>query len=110
MQRARQQPGWITEPDELSRLLTAAGFDNVSVSVDSNSFRYKSVDEYWQQARGTGMRRMLDRLDVADAERIRAALTRRVFSDQRNEFHSTSTALIAAASPATNQSGDELRC
>jgi ubiquinone/menaquinone biosynthesis C-methylase UbiE len=97
MQLARQS-GWITEPHELLKLLTATGFTNVSVREESHSFRYESVDEYWRQARGTGMRRMLDRFSAADVERIRAALTRRVSPDQRNHFRSTSAALIATAS------------
>ena len=29
-----KQPGWITEPDDLSKLLKAAGFTDVSVKVD----------------------------------------------------------------------------
>ena len=89
-----KQPGWITEPDDLSKLLKAAGFTDVSVKVDSHSFRYADVEEYWRQARGTGMRRTLDELNAADAERLRSALTRRV-SPERLEFYSTSAALIA---------------
>ena len=89
-----KQPGWITEPDDLSKLLKAAGFTDVSVKVDSHSFRYADVEEYWRQARGTGMRRTLDELNAADAERLRSTLTRRV-SPERLEFYSTSAALIA---------------
>jgi SAM-dependent methyltransferase len=96
MQRARQ-PGWITEPDDLSKLLMAAGFTAVSVRLDTHSFRYADVDEYWRQARGTGMRRMIDGLTAADAERLRGALTRRVAPDSQREFYSTSTAVIAVA-------------
>ncbi len=40
------------------------------------------------------MRRTLDELNAADAERLHSALTRRV-SPQRPEFYSTSAALIA---------------
>jgi ubiquinone/menaquinone biosynthesis C-methylase UbiE len=97
MQRTRP-PGWITEPDALSKLLAAAGFTGVSVEADSHSFRYADVDEYWRQARGTGMRAVLDELSVSDAARLRDALTRRVDPDGPGEFHSTSTALIAVAS------------
>jgi SAM-dependent methyltransferase len=89
-----KQPGWITEPDDLSKLLKAAGFTDVSVKVDSHSFRYADVEEYWRQARGTGMRRTLDELNAADAERLRSTLTRRV-NPERLEFYSTSAALIA---------------
>ena len=94
IQRAKQ-PGWVTEPEELSKLLAAAGFTDLSVTEDSHSFRYADVDEYWRQARGTGMRRMLDELNADAAQRVRAALTRRVSSDGQQEFYSTSTALIA---------------
>jgi ubiquinone/menaquinone biosynthesis C-methylase UbiE len=97
MQRPRQ-PGWITESDDLSNLLTTAGFTDVSVKTDSHCFRYINADEYWRQARGTGMRRMLDGLSAADAERLSRALTMRVNPDKQKEFHSTSTALIATAS------------
>ena len=97
IQRARQ-PGWITEPDDLSKLLMTAGFTAVSVRADNHSFRYADVDEYWRQARGTGMRRMIDGLTAADAERLRGALTRRATADGQREFYSTSTALIAVAS------------
>jgi hypothetical protein len=97
IQRATQ-PGWITEPDDLSKLLMTAGFTAVSVRADNHSFRYADVDEYWRQARGTGMRRMIDGLTAADAERLRGALTRRATADGQREFYSTSTALIAVAS------------
>jgi ubiquinone/menaquinone biosynthesis C-methylase UbiE len=69
MQRARP-PGWITEPDDLSKLLTTAGFTDVSVKVDSHSFRYADVEEYWRQARGTGMRRTLDELNCISRNSI----------------------------------------
>jgi SAM-dependent methyltransferase len=91
-------PGWITEPDVLSGLLAAAGFSNVSVKVDPHSFRYADIDEYWRQARGTGMRLTLDALSAADAERLRGAMTGRVTPAASGEFHSTSTALVAVAS------------
>jgi ubiquinone/menaquinone biosynthesis C-methylase UbiE len=97
MRRAKS-PGWITEPDDLAQLLAAAAFTQVSVTVDSHSFRYADVGEYWQGARGTGMRSTLDALDAADAERLRDALARRVNPKGPTAFHSTSTALIAVAS------------
>jgi ubiquinone/menaquinone biosynthesis C-methylase UbiE len=94
MQRARQ-PGWIAEPDDLSKLLMTAGFTNVSIKVDAHSFRYADVEEYWQQARSTGMRRTLDELSTTDAERLRDALTKRVCPEGPAAFHSASAALIA---------------
>jgi ubiquinone/menaquinone biosynthesis C-methylase UbiE len=88
-------PGWITEPDDLSKLLTAAGFASASVKSNSHSFRYNDADEYWRQAGGTGMRHVLDQLGAADEERLRAALARRVSRGKDKAFHSQSTALIA---------------
>ena len=94
MQRTKQ-PGWITEPDELSKLLTMAGFTDVSVTADAYAFRYTDVEEYWRQARGTGMRRTLDELSPSDAQQLRDAVMTRVSSEAQKEFYSTSTALIA---------------
>jgi len=91
-------PGWITEPDVLSKLLAAAGFTEISVKGDSHSFRYSDIDEYWRQARGTGMRSALDTLTASDAAGLRDALRRRVNPDGPGQFCSTSTALIATAS------------
>jgi hypothetical protein len=66
--------------------------------MDSHAFHYAGVDEYWQQARGTGMRRVLDALDALQAERVRATLADRVLGGQRTEgFYSSSTALVAVA-------------
>lgn len=96
MQRATQ-PGWITEPADLSKLLATAGFSDVSVTVDTHSFRYTDAEEYWRQARGTGMRRMLDRLNPTDAARLHDAFAKRVNPDSQKEFYSASTALIAVA-------------
>jgi ubiquinone/menaquinone biosynthesis C-methylase UbiE len=90
-----KQPGWITEPEELSRLLTTAGFANVSVEEDSHMFRYDSVEQYWRQARGTGMRRTLDELHEADAQRLRDAVTKRVSPDAQKDFCLVSVALLA---------------
>jgi len=89
-----QAPGWIAEPEKLSCLLRTAGFSDVSVRVDSHSFRYVDVEEYWQQARGTGLRRTLDNLNSGDAERLLTALRRRVCSGGMKGFSSVSTALI----------------
>ena len=59
----RRAPGWITESESLTQLLVAASFADVQVDVDTFSFLYENAEEYWQQARGTGMRRILDDLD-----------------------------------------------
>ena len=96
--REPRPPGWITEPKALSKLLAAAGFSGISVDAESSTFRYAGIDEYWQQARGTGMREALDVLSASDAARLRDALTRRVNLDGSGQFCASPTALIATAS------------
>jgi ubiquinone/menaquinone biosynthesis C-methylase UbiE len=91
-------PGWINTSEQLDALLTEAGFTAVTVIADTHSFRYADAEEYWQQARGTGMRRVLDALDSAQCERVRAALADRMRPYQGPEgFHLPSTALLAVA-------------
>ena len=97
--RPTRQPGWITEPDDLSRLLARAGFTEVHVETDEQSFRYADVDEYWHQARSTGMRRFLDALDSTQTDRVRAALTERMQRQRRADgFWLAASALLAVAS------------
>lgn len=91
-------PGWISDPDVLSRLLTAAGFAEVRVAPDTHWFRYSGADEYWQQALGTGMRRVLDGLDASQTERVRRGLAERLDRNRRPDgIYSDATALIAVA-------------
>jgi len=93
-----RRPGWITEPGELSQLLTHAGFTAVRVQADSHTFRYTDVDEYWRQARGTGFRSVLDSLDAVQAERVRGALAERVRPHQRPDgIYLPAVALLAVA-------------
>jgi ubiquinone/menaquinone biosynthesis C-methylase UbiE len=93
-----RSPGWIKEPDQLARLLTATGFSNVHVNMDTHSFRYVNIDDYWGQARGTGLRRTLDSLDSAQTERVRSALVERMRQHQRPDgFYVAATALLAVA-------------
>jgi ubiquinone/menaquinone biosynthesis C-methylase UbiE len=93
-----EPPGWITEPDDLSRVLTRAGFPNVRVEKDAHAFRYADLDEYWRQARGTGFRRILDSLDEKTTQRMAAALAERVRPHQKADgLYLTSTALMAVA-------------
>lgn len=89
-----QAPGWIAEPEKLSNLLRTAGFSDVLVRIDPHSFKCLDVEEYWQQARGTGLRRTLDNLNTGDTERLLTALRRRVCSGEMKGFSSVSTALI----------------
>jgi ubiquinone/menaquinone biosynthesis C-methylase UbiE len=96
----RRAPGWITESEDLTQLLAAADFTGVQVNGDTFSFRYENADEYWQQARGTGMRRMLDDLDPVQTEHVRSALAERIRPHQRADgFHLAATALLAVAIP-----------
>jgi O-methyltransferase/aklanonic acid methyltransferase len=91
-------PGWVTEPEALSRLLIEAGFSDIRVTVDTKSFRYDSLDQYWQNARGTGLRRILDGLDSEQTRRMRAALADRVQPHQRPDgLYLDATALLAVA-------------
>ncbi|MBI3041656.1 MAG: methyltransferase domain-containing protein [Betaproteobacteria bacterium] len=96
--KAPEPPGWISEPDVLSQLLTRAGFTNVDVRADSQSFRYADVEEYWRQARSTGFRRALDALDAVQVERVRTALAERARQHQRADgIYFPATALLAVA-------------
>jgi ubiquinone/menaquinone biosynthesis C-methylase UbiE len=89
---------WFTDPDELASLLTNAGFTDVRVIADTHAFRYDSVDDYWQNARGTGLRRWLDALDAEQTERVRAALANRVRPHTRPDgLYLEATALLATA-------------
>ena len=92
------EPGWITDPDELVGLLKRAEFSDVKVKLDSNTFRYADLDEYWQTARGTGQRRRLDVLKPEETERVRAALADRVKRNHRVDgIYLEATALLARA-------------
>lgn len=94
-----RQPGRITEPDELARRLQSAGLSDVRVVEASETFRYADLEQYWQNARGTGQRHTLDALDAAQAERARAALAQRLRSRQRPDgIDVVATALLAVAS------------
>lgn len=91
-------PGWITEPEVLERLLTRNGFTGIRVNVDSHSFRYADLEEYWQQAMGTGLRRVMATLDEGTKRRVRDALAERLEPHRRPDgFYLEATALIAVA-------------
>jgi ubiquinone/menaquinone biosynthesis C-methylase UbiE len=89
---------WFTDSDELANLLTNAGFTKPRVIADTHAFRYDSLDHYWQNAHGTGLRRWLDALGAEQTERVRAALAERVASHQRPDgLYLEATALLAIA-------------
>lgn len=92
------EPGWVRDPDHLARLLAQAGFVDIHVAADSRAFRYDSLEEYWRNARGTGLRRRLDALDAEQTQRVRAALAERVRPFQRPDgIYLEATALLAVA-------------
>ncbi len=92
------EPGWISDPAQLAGVLTNAGFTGVRVIADSHDFHYESIDQYWQNALGTGVRRWLDALDAEQEERVRAVLAERVASHQRPDgLYLEATALLATA-------------
>jgi ubiquinone/menaquinone biosynthesis C-methylase UbiE len=92
-------PGWITEPDALSELLTRSGFSDVQVVADTHRFRHADLGAYWQSAMGTSVRRDIEALDAEQTERARAALTERLARYQQPDgYHVPATALIGTAS------------
>jgi len=93
-----QNPGWITEPNRLKALIHRNGFTNINVQMDSMDFRYSDAEEVWQTARGTGMRRVLDRLDATQKERALALFTERMKPHRRPDgYYLRATAILAVA-------------
>ncbi len=89
-------PGWITDPTHLAELLESARFRDVHVREHTATFRYTDVEQYWQNARGTGLRPRLDTLDVEQAARARTALAERLQGRQQsNGIMVDATALLA---------------
>jgi ubiquinone/menaquinone biosynthesis C-methylase UbiE len=69
--------GWISEPDDLTRILLGAGFTDVRVVPDPGTHHYADVEEFWQVACRAGPRR-LDSLDASQLERTRTTLFERL--------------------------------
>ena len=91
-------PGWISEPEVLSKLLARGGLGNVHVIADEAEFRISDAEEYWQQARGTGFRRVLDGLDAEITKRAKKQLAERLESLRGADgIKVKMTALIATA-------------
>lgn len=85
-------------PESLERPLVAAGFTDIEIVVDTATFRYADMEEYWQNARGTGMRRWIDALNSEQTERAQTALAERFESFRRPDgFHVEASALVAVA-------------
>jgi SAM-dependent methyltransferase len=94
----QREPGWITEPDILEALIRRNGFTNINVQVDSMDFHYTDAEEVWQTARGTGMRRVLDRLDAVQKERALWLFSERMKPHRRDDgYYLRATALLAVA-------------
>lgn len=92
------EPGWVTDPEQLAHLLTGAGFTDARVVADSTTFRYDHLEQYWQNAHGTGLRRRMDALDADQTLRVRTALAERVSPFQRADgIYLEATALLAVA-------------
>jgi ubiquinone/menaquinone biosynthesis C-methylase UbiE len=90
------EPGWITDPTVLLRLLAGAGFKNIDVQIDANTFRYADLQQYWRNARGTGLGRRLAALDPEQTERVWASLAERTLPHLRADgLHLEATALLA---------------
>ncbi len=86
-------------PERLEGPLTAAGFIAARAESDDAVFRFADLEQYWQDARGTGLRRWLDALDDEQRERARAALAERLAPHQRADgIYLASSAMLATAS------------
>lgn len=93
-----REPGWITEPDILEALVHRNGFTDISVKMDSMDFRYADAEDVWQTARGTGMRRLLDRLDATQKKQAFSLFTERMKPHRRDDgYYLRATALLAVA-------------
>ena len=94
-----RSPGWITEPDVLSEVLTRAGFSAVQVVADTHLFHHADLEAYWQGAMGTGARRSIEALNADQTVQVRSALAERLAQYQQTDgYHVPATALIATAS------------
>ena len=89
-------PGWITESERLSALLQTAHFTDVQVIEASETFLYADLEQYWEAAMTTGLRRDLVNLSEDDAVRVRQLLAARLQDRlQSDGLHVTATALLA---------------
>jgi ubiquinone/menaquinone biosynthesis C-methylase UbiE len=91
-------PGWITEPEALRSPLIRAGFTDVRVEVAAETFRYADLEQYWQTALGTARRRVIDTLEPAQREQVRARLAERLRPHQCTDGYDVeAVALLAVA-------------
>lgn len=95
----QRPPGWVTEPDDLARVVEDAGFTDVRVVEDSLTFVFADVEQYWHSIRGNLSRRIADVLDAVQIERVRAALTERFRAyGLPDGIHVVATALLGIGS------------
>ncbi len=91
-------PGWITDPGELAHVLAEADFADVDVWIETTTFRYDDLEQYWHNALGTGERRRLATLDPDQTEHVRLALAQRLRPHQRpTGLYVEASALFALA-------------
>jgi ubiquinone/menaquinone biosynthesis C-methylase UbiE len=76
-------PGWITDPGELAEVLARAHFADIDVRIETTTFRYDDLEQYWHTALGTGERRRLATLDGDQTQQVRLALAQRLRPRQR---------------------------
>ena len=92
-------PAWITESEVLKQLLANNGFKTIQVRQDSHDFHYADVEELWQVSYGTGLRRVLGKLDRQQKQQVLS-----VFEERVNPYATLDgftipwTALLATAS------------
>ena len=88
----------FNSPATLEQPLVAADFDDVRVTSDETSFRFADAEQYWQNARGTGLRRWLDGFDAEQTARVKAAFADQLRRYRREDgYHVPATALLAVA-------------
>ena len=94
----QRPPGWIIEPDDLTRVLVDAGFTDVQVDADSLTVVYADVEQYWQSICGNITARFVEGLEDSQIRRVRAALAERFRAYARPDgIHVVATALLAVA-------------
>lgn len=71
----------LKQPEEVERLLLDAGFTEVRVQLDPATFPFADLDDYWQCARGTGLRPALDHLTAEQTAWVRERLAERIATD-----------------------------
>jgi len=68
------------------------------VQSDSQEFRFADAEELWQVRRGTGLRRLLDKLDAEQKRHVLSAFEQRLKPNRRDDaFYLPATALLGVA-------------